>query len=99
MTKCHDNVTCIRITYILNGRVDCPDGSDENKNYYKTCPEGYMRCNNGQCIWDEYWCDGKEDCKDESNEGRNCITYQCLDYYWKWQPCFSYQVLDAFFYF
>ncbi len=70
--KCRDNKTCIPIYQVLNGlngKLNCPDGSDENPNITGTYPEGHQRCQNGQCMVESLWCDGRPNCRDKSDEG------------------------------
>jgi len=64
---CENGEDCIRDSYFCDGKLDCPDKSDE-RNCIE-CPEGDSLCWNGErCIPDSWFCDGEADCPDESDE-------------------------------
>ncbi len=90
--KCSDNITCIHREDIMNGQLDCPDGSDEVAEYHtgRKCPNNYFLCANKlQCIQDRYVCDGmtaesywKYGCQDGSDEFQ-CDERDCPPTRWK----------------
>ncbi|KAF9813271.1 hypothetical protein SFRURICE_017003 [Spodoptera frugiperda] len=89
MFACGQQVTCITLNKVCNGRLDCDDGSDETPDAcsrvnrtshlfpvsrtFSDCTEGY-KCNNGQCIEWSQVCDKKRDCVDGTDENGLCDT-------------------------
>ncbi len=88
--KCIDGSKCIKESEIMNGNIDCPDSSDENRKYHaeKNCSANQFKCNNGQCILTEFVCDRRYDnelhgCIDNSDEGTHCLNWECHHDFWK----------------
>ncbi len=69
--KCHDNLRCIALKQICDGKHHCKDLSDEVEDMcldYK-CGNGFVKCaDNLQCISNDQVCDDKVHCLDESDE-------------------------------
>ncbi len=91
--RCKDNLFCVRIKTIMDGRADCEDGSDENKTNHavRSCLSGQYQCDNFQCIERSHVCDGRNfmvdltaihDCFDGSDEA-NCEEWECNPGFWK----------------
>lgn len=61
---------CIPLDAVCDGRVECPDRSDESVAFCtsKCCPPFGFRCGYGGCIDEKLRCDGNYDCADESDE-------------------------------
>ncbi len=93
--KCKDGLRCIYKAQVMNGDIDCQDGSDENLMYHDCPKKGWVKCNDStQCIQNTGWCDGRAysyeyefdecyACRDGSDEGPQCRDYDCLPNYWK----------------
>ena len=72
---------CFPMTYVCNGKIDCPRGLDESGCENYKC-EKLLRClNTIQCIYIENVCDGVKDCPYGDDEV-NCILneYTCPIY-------------------
>ncbi len=67
--RCKDGSKCIYDIHIMDGHPSCNDESDEILKYHigRNCPDGTIRCNNGQCIGPQ-WCDGYVGCTDGTDE-------------------------------
>ncbi len=80
--RCRNIYECVYWQWILDGKADCADGSDEVPLYHigRTCLEGYLRCNNTvQCIKHEYWCDGRNAADALVLQDLSTITVGCQD--------------------
>ncbi|XP_071035921.1 mucin-3B [Parasteatoda tepidariorum] len=68
---------CIKLSQVRDGRLDCPDGSDEE------CPDNMHRCMCGipKCIKKNKVGDGIRDCQDGSDEGENGFNFLCPETY------------------
>ena len=76
--KCN-NSYCIPISYICDGKNDCPDREDEIACEMFVCP-GLYRCKATTiCISQSSVCDGTSDCPDKDDED-NCYTYLCHEH-------------------
>ena len=76
--KCN-NSYCIPISYICDGKNDCPDREDEIACEMFVCP-GLYRCKTTAiCISQSSVCDGTSDCPDKDDED-NCYTYLCPEH-------------------
>ena len=76
--KCN-NSYCISISYICDGKNDCPDREDEIACEMFVCP-GLYRCKATTiCISQSSVCDGTSDCPDKDDED-NCYTYLCPEH-------------------
>ena len=76
--KCN-NSYCIPISYICDGKNDCPDREDEIACEMFVCP-GLYRCKATTiCISQSSVCDGTSDCPDKDDED-NCYTYLCPEH-------------------
>ncbi|KAK6050821.1 Low-density lipoprotein receptor domain class A [Cooperia oncophora] len=71
--KCASTPNCVLPTWIMDGKDDCGDGSDEE--IPMSCERGQFRCISGECIDGELVMDGKNDCFDNSDEGKDEVTY------------------------
>lgn len=68
--KC-DNGNCISRDKLCDGRVDCPDRSDENSKCLErqaACPEFAFKCAYGACVDGDAKCNNVQDCADNSDE-------------------------------
>ncbi|XP_057292411.1 SCO-spondin-like isoform X2 [Hydractinia symbiolongicarpus] len=68
---CKDKSNCLDSTQICDNKIDCKDGSDEDKcpTLCPNCSRLNFKCHKTcQCTPVEYVCDGKNDCTDESDE-------------------------------
>ncbi|XP_045781389.1 low-density lipoprotein receptor-related protein 2-like [Maniola jurtina] len=63
------NGACIDNFRTCDGRMDCPDGTDETP---RLCENvkclGKFKCDNGPCVSRAVVCDGVKDCRDNSDE-------------------------------
>ena len=76
--KCN-NSYCIPISYICDGKNDCPDREDEIACEMFVCPGLYRSKTTTICISQSSVCDGTSDCPDKDDED-NCYTYLCPEY-------------------
>lgn len=71
---------CLTADQICNGRKDCNDGSDEDKNIcneWKSCQPSDFRCSSGKCVPKTKFCDNVSDCEHNEDEPDKC---NCLEY-------------------
>ncbi|VDN96155.1 unnamed protein product [Rodentolepis nana] len=73
-TGCRDG-TCIAISNLCDGRYQCPDRSDETREFCgeieiipPECSPNEFRCKDGTCIPQFHTCDGIRHCSDGSDE-------------------------------
>nr|XP_035929566.1 low-density lipoprotein receptor-related protein 1-like isoform X4 [Halichoerus grypus] len=74
---------CIPVTWLCNGRQECPDGTDEQCEVSMACPGQKVQCpGHSQCR--EAWelCDVPGDCGDGLDEAR-CSPSRCLAGQWQ----------------
>ncbi|ELU06020.1 hypothetical protein CAPTEDRAFT_95344, partial [Capitella teleta] len=66
---CKDK-SCVLITHVCDGEMDCFSGEDEIYCYPPncTCIETHFQCSSGQCIPLEKLCNDIQDCSDASDE-------------------------------
>lgn len=77
--KCHDNRTCVPLSYKCDGDQDCDDNSDENPEFgcpLPQCDSSEILCANGRCIRSSFFCDGFDDCLDSSDEPYHCGEFR-----------------------
>ncbi|CAH2062411.1 unnamed protein product, partial [Iphiclides podalirius] len=67
--RCNEG-TCVRVNSDCNGRIDCPDGSDETFELCRNreCGPYTFRCNYGGCVDETAPCNNRQECPDESDE-------------------------------
>ncbi|KJH48004.1 Low-density lipoprotein receptor domain class A [Dictyocaulus viviparus] len=59
---------CLPNSWRCDGRIDCPDRSDENNCETRDCNADHFQCLTGQCIPLDWACDGRRNCRDGSDE-------------------------------
>ncbi|TGZ69507.1 hypothetical protein CRM22_003711 [Opisthorchis felineus] len=90
---CRDG-TCIPRELFCNGRLECPDGSDERPPHCTSsarCTTGQFACSSGECIDIRMRCNGRPECADGSDE-RGCGPSRCMINQF---PCASGECIDA----
>ena len=68
---------CIPMTYVCNGRIDCPRALDEKGCENYTCKRLFHCQNTSQCIYIVNVCDGMNDCPHGDDEF-NCILHDYI---------------------
>ncbi|ERL95821.1 hypothetical protein D910_00386, partial [Dendroctonus ponderosae] len=70
--SCLSGDQCVLRSQLCDGRVNCPDASDESN---CGCKRGEFRCENGPCINQVLRCDGHVDCPFDISDELDC-TYK-----------------------
>nr|BAC02725.2 vitellogenin receptor [Periplaneta americana] len=77
MFKCKTDNFCIPGRMRCDGKIDCPNGGEDELNCHKVnCRDDQFVCHNGQCISITKKCDGDSDCRDGSDE-YYCFEEEC----------------------
>ncbi|KAK9892226.1 hypothetical protein WA026_019028 [Henosepilachna vigintioctopunctata] len=79
--QCIIDLTCIPASYQCDGKVNCPDGTDEaiiplGPCMNVTCNPNQLKCDN-ICIMKEWVCDGEKDCSNGMDEHPDMCAKQC----------------------
>ncbi|XP_047426561.1 low-density lipoprotein receptor-related protein 2-like isoform X2 [Mugil cephalus] len=65
---CRHSSVCLTQAQLCDGKMDCPDGDDE-ESCVVTCPSKDFKCkDNRSCIARDLVCDGRSHCHDASDE-------------------------------
>ena len=71
---------CFTMEQRCNGKVNCPQGEDEEGCDQTVCNErlGLFLCGDNMCMEEKYICDSSSDCVDGSDE-MNCCKFSNLE--------------------